>query len=484
MVREGIVVAGQAPFQNYSHTFKSVLSPLEFQVRGGDDRVGPYYLDVVESPTISRMTLHCEYPAYMHRDPRDIPVAGIMQLPLGTKVAIHAEANKPLVAAEVTDVPREGTPQAARLEIATEGGAPSASFDHQLAALEEDKVLLFTLFDADGIRSLEAVRLAIAAVADEPPQVNVQLTGIGTAVTPAARLPVAGEIADDYGVAKIWFDFHPDDAVAQQQTLASAPEGREKVTAADALEVGPLALQPKQKLHFAVQAADGCDLAGGPRVGTSQRYVLDVVTPEQLRAMLEARELLLRRRFETIVEEFTDTRNLLAGTEAADPAKAAAPPAAGAEPAASPQAVHVARVVQNVERSRHETLGVAEAFDEIRAEMINNRVDTEELKIRLKEGVADPLRRIVSDRFPGLEEQLKKLSAQLADPAASAPTKTAALASMDAILVEMRTVLDKMMELETFNEVLDMLREIIAEQEKVNAETKARQKQKLRDLTE
>ena len=202
MVREGIVVAGQAPFQNYSHTFKSVLSPLEFQVRGGDDRVGPYYLDVVESPTISRMTLHCEYPAYMHRDPRDIPVAGIMQLPLGTKVAIHAEANKPLVAAEVTDVPREGTPQAARLEIATEGGAPSASFDHQLAALEEDKVLLFTLFDADGIRSLEAVRLAIAAVADEPPQVNVQLTGIGTAITPAARLPVAGEIADDYGVAK------------------------------------------------------------------------------------------------------------------------------------------------------------------------------------------------------------------------------------------------------------------------------------------
>ena len=29
--------------------------------------------------------------------------------------------------------------------------------------------------------------------------------------------------------------------------------------------------------------------------------------------MLEARELVLRRRFETIIEELTDTRNLLAG---------------------------------------------------------------------------------------------------------------------------------------------------------------------------
>ena len=41
-----------------------------------------------------------------------------------------------------------------------------------------------------------------------------------------------------------------------------------------------------------------------------------------------------------------------------------------------------------------------------------------------------------------------------------------------------------MLELETFNEVLDMLRGIISTQEKVNAETKQKQRQKVRDLTE
>jgi hypothetical protein len=127
---------------------------------------------------------------------------------------------------------------------------------------------------------------------------------------------------------------------------------------------------------------------------------------------------------------------------------------------------------------------VAVAFDEIREEMINNRVDTEELKTRLKEGVADPLRRIVATRFSALEEALKQLAAVLSDPNAAVTAQAKAVAETDAILVEMQQVLDKMLELETFNEVLDMLRQIIEAQEKVNSETKQKQKQKLRDLIE
>ena len=40
--------------------------------------------------------------------------------------------------------------------------------------------------------------------------------------------------------------------------------------------------------------------------------MLDVVTPEQLRALLESRELVLRQRFESIMREMTETRDLLA----------------------------------------------------------------------------------------------------------------------------------------------------------------------------
>ena len=316
MSREGVAAPGQGSFQNYAHTFKGVLAALLFHVRGGDDRQGPYHLDVVDSPTISHMTLHCVYPPYMHRAPRDLPVAGLVQLPRGTEVTIQAEANKPLVSVQIDDVADENTPLTHQLELAQEHGGPQTSFQFGLPRLDGDKTLLFTLRDADGIRSREAVRLSLAAVNDEPPQVNVLLKGIGTAITSQARLPASGEVSDDYGVTKIWFDFHVDEAPAQQHPFNAAVDGQEKLAVADALEVRDLQLQPKQKLHWAVQAADGHALDAGPNVGSSQRYVLDVVTPEQLRSMLEARELMLRRRFETIVEELTETRNLLSGRQA------------------------------------------------------------------------------------------------------------------------------------------------------------------------
>ena len=122
------------------------------------------------------------------------------------------------------------------------------------------------------------------------------------------------------------------------------------------------------------------------------------------------------------------------------------------------------------------------AFDAIRAELVNNRVDTEELKLRLKDGIADPLRRICGEMFPELERRLQKLQAELADPAAATAARDAAREQADAILLQMTQILDKMLELETFNEVLDLLRGIIDTQNEINRETKQKQKDKIKQL--
>ncbi len=495
MSREGVVAQGQGQTQPYAYAFKSVLTPLEFYVAGGDDREGPFQLEVVDSPTLSGMTLRCEYPSYMHRAARDIPVAGLMQVPRGTQVTILATANKPLVSVQIDDVAQEAAPVTHRIEIAAESGLPQDEFEFALGKLDADKTLLFTLSDVDGIKSREAVRLALSAVPDEPPQLNVVLKGIGTAITPAARLPASGEVKDDYGVSRIWFDYHLDEAESQQRPFDTEAKGEEQLTLSGVMELGELKLQPKQRFHFAVQAADSCTLPGGANVGSSQRYALDVVTPEQLRSILEARELLLRRRFETMIEELTDTRDLLAGIELKSAAPSAPPSAESPSPdnvaevevAAAQRlspAVQLERVVQNSERSRHEVAELGVAFDDIREELINNRIDTEELKSRLKEGIADPLKAIAAEGFPPMLEKLKQLGGQMADPPQAVKTRTESLAQIDAILVEMQGVLGKMLELETFNEALDMLRQIIENQEQVNEETKKQQKKDLRSLIE
>jgi hypothetical protein len=53
--------------------------------------------------------------------------------------------------------------------------------------------------------------------------------------------------------------------------------------------------------------------------------------------------------------------------------------------------------------------------------------------------------------------------------------------SVDAVLARMRAVLDKMMELESFNEVVDALRGLIRTQEEIRVETLRKQKQRARE---
>jgi len=518
MTREGQAVPGQDPFQDYRYTFNSVLSSVTFDVLGGDDRKRGLRLRVVDSPTISEAVLQVEYPAYMQRSPREFPVTGTMQVPLGSRVTIKAKANKDLVRAQI-DYPLDQTSFTTENVTFTGREDDLRTFQFTLQNFDNDKTLSFTLHDTDGIHNRKPFVVSLSATPDEPPQLAIKLNGIGSAITPQARLPLIGTIADDYGVDKASFYYEVDGGDPQLKPFAAPPAGKTEIAVDEGFEVRDLdpALKPGQKFAFSAQATDLYHLYEGedPHTSIGERFQLDVVTPEALRAMLESRELNLRQRFEQVIVEVTDTREALSRLIVAPAKPADEEPADGKQPdeaAKSEQAAGdaqkdgekqadadakdgkddavatnrliVERARQNGEKNAAETLGVAEAFDGIRDELINNRVDTEELKIRLKDQIADPLKLIGSEMFPELERRLKALQDQLADPALAAPARKEALAQSDAILVAMETVRDKMMELESFNEAIELLRGIMDSEKKLQEETRKRQKEKLRALQE
>ncbi len=545
MSREGRVDRARDRYQEFSHTFRGVLTPITFDVVGGDDAVRGLKVEVVDSPTIVDMELECEYPAYMGRARRTVPVSGPMLIPAGTRVTVHARANKELVQVTVQsaleDSAKEGQgvgggggrrdwsgrrstagqassgTRPAQPDVGEAGsGAGSEDragrngmaqvidvagtgdrrgFTWEIGTLDGDDTLLFRLLDADDIRSREPVRLSLACLADEAPKLALRLSGIGPAITAAARLPAMGHVTDDYGVGRTWFEYAIDGQKAQSRPI-SAPSGNvTDVEMNEAFEVGELKLKAGQKLALAVKASDRCDVGGKANVGTSEPWLLDVVTPEQLRAMLESRELVLRQRFESILEEVTQTRDSLGRIEFA--AEAAQPTGAGAEPGdrakangESPEqalglrSLRVERAVQNSRKDRHEVLGVAEAFEDIHEELVNNRIDTTELRMRLADGIIGPLKQIADRDFPELDRRLNELAGRLADAKTGVASRDAARQQCDAILSSMRQVLGKMLELEDFNEAVELLRAIIASQEKLNTQTKSRHKETLRDLLE
>ncbi len=207
--------------------------------------------------------------------------------------------------------------------------------------------------------------------------------------------------------------------------------------------------QVGDQLSVALKAADNCALPSGINVGQGEKYQLEIVPPEQLLSMLEGRELMLRRRFEVIYQEMLDTRDGLARVDFTPPdAKAGGrrqiradepgDKASGdsdkqlgdlqetpderaarlAKRAAEMRDLRVNRALDNTDRSASETLTVADSFDDIREEMVNNRIDTPAVETRLKDQIADPLRRISVEMFPQLKASLQQLRRELDDPQA------------------------------------------------------------------
>lgn len=501
LIRVGEATAANQTHQVFRYQFERVANDMEFDIVGGDDRVRDLQLRVVERPELFALELECEFPGYLSREPRRLPITGGMRIPEGSRLVLHAVSTKPLIGATIHKASGE-SPSDETLDFATQ---PQEKLQWEYGAIANDDVLMVSVTDIDGVTSRDPYRISMAVVRDEVPQVAVRLAGISTAVTPDATIPFVGKVTDDYGLDRAWFEFQLDGVEAVSQPLGQQPNGEPLLESLGQFDMRTtdessgeriVSLKPGQKLAISLKAADRFNLVEGPHAGSSQQFVLDVVTAADLLALLERRELALRQHYEAIFEKMTDTRNLLGRIEfESEAVDSAADDDAEAEtasesPVAAPnrdlarRRLRIAGSQQNVLQSADEVAGVAEAFDDLGLELTNNRIDNPDLKSRLREQIALPLHRIAGERLPALTAQLKLVEQNITDPAAGAAELVRTVALADEILIEMRAVLDRMLELETYNEVVSLLRDIIRDQDEINRQTKERQKERLRSLFE
>jgi hypothetical protein len=432
------------------------------------------------------MLLECECPNYLNRAPQTIPVSGRVELPEGTQTLCRIEANKPLQSVRVHD-PSEQADLPTQLDSTN-----TRQVAFEVSVQQQDRVLLVTMLDQDGVENREPYRVVLSHIPDQPPEVSVQLRGIGSAITPQAKIPFAGEIVDDYGLESAWYQYQIDQLPPETHELARQPQGARELREIGTFDLAvtnpetnrPLIpLQPGQQLTLSVRARDAYDLQQEPHVGSSQRLTLDVVTNSELRALLEKKELALRQRFESIFEKMTATRELLDRIDQ-QTTKPESPTEAEAKRLQERDRLRISGALQNVIQFSYETLGVADGFEDIVGELVNNRVDSEELVERLQVGIAAPLREIGSELMPQLENQLQQLEATAGKQAALQTPLAQARAQGDVVLDAMQQVLDRMLELESYNELVELLRGIVADQQKVQEQTKQKRHEKLRSLLE
>ncbi len=577
-------------YRTFAGTFTELLEPLDISVQAGDTRLDGFHIEVVPPPVLSDIRIIVGYPEYMRRPPAPpVRPTGRTIVPEGSGVSIEATVNKPL----------------RKLGVSRDGGDPILVFEEhssdardrfefELADLRDDTFLEFFLGDGDGLRNRHPIRLDFAVLKDNPPVVTARLVGIGSAVTPAAVLPIEGELTDDYGIDRVFYAYSvvrghaatnadsksatpespgetgdvpttdvpaagaapthdtPKDApkntadfsgtrpIAEQVDRTTFPLNRE-------FDVQELNLNPGDRLTLDIEAFDCYRLPGMEttgRQGVGDRWSLDVVSPEQLKTMLEVREITLRQRFEILIDEVKRTR-ILAEEFALD-GQPAEPDDVKPENVNSEDVwpeergendVHeggesegqeeqersvetagerselerqlaeqrrrereriskahaeagiynITRVLRDTQKETYEIGTISQAFLDIRREMFNNRILTPEIRQRIDDGIIEPIRSLLEKEFVDLDERLVVLNRLLEERETTIRSttlrqRTDVLAQFDRILERMGAIRDNMLSMESYAEAIELLRVIIRQQEQLREETRQEKKDQLRNL--
>lgn len=528
--------------RQFKHTLTGLLNSLDCYLLAGDAERTPYHIEVVEPPRIDRIVLDSLFPKYTGWNEIDEktgttvrtskPVQGTqISLPAGTDFLLQAQTNKPLVGVRIqtASYDLEFSREIARLTLfqqdgQTRGGSftiPNVS--HWLAKdgrsfavpfllasandqpvisdagqvrlplrLPADAQLKIFLSDTDDILTAEPARLTISSITDEPPTIETQLRGIGSSITRKAVIPVTGVISDDYGVATARFDYRLDSADAQPRSFPTEPRGAKKFALEQSetqkwlrFDVLPLELKVGQKLSLLVIAEDADNLSG-PHFAQGEKYNFQIVSDEELLSQLYARELNLRQRFEQILTEVQRSQSelTLARKTVQELLELGRKPMSlerdqQLEVAGQNAATAAERGLYGIRKNHNETLAIGQSLGDIREEMINNAVDTPQSLERMDVKLIRPLKGINDIDFPDVDQRLGLFRLALQEQTDPLNRLDESLQALDRLKRKLELVLVEMRKLETYKELLEILKGIKAQQEELKKRTETENKRSI-----
>jgi len=505
-LRRGAVESGQQTFLLDGPPLESLSDSLWLTLAGGDARLSNIHLEAVDAPLVLDTQVVVEYPEYLQRSTKTVwgkeslPYRNGLRIPQGSQLALAIRANKPIARCEVMQLRSGETngPGGEVTEFRFEN--PSIEFPLPLGVLDSNLLAEVRLWDNEGLCATRVQQFVIAEIADNPPQVDFVLEGIGTAITENAMLPVRSKIADDYDLNQAWIESIIDEQPTVRFDLAWNAQGQANIDLdlRAMRDAGQNVPNVGSVLALMVSASDFFDRDGTPHVGRATPIQLSVVTPDQLLVILERRELAMRARLEQILGELGQLRDVLVlMNRPLDPQPAPASEASdansdGSEAPAEDPAARRARILAlrsqqasaQADKSEGELLGVRNEIQQIVAELINNRVDSKDRRERLEQKIQGPLAELLARQWTPFAKGIGELEAWVtkAEAPEIARRLEQTIEQNNQIIAALTIILNDMIDIQDFNEVIDMVRGMLEDQNQVLERTKEEQKKRLLEL--
>jgi len=510
--------------------------PVSIEVLAGDYRT-PRPLDIrtVTPPGIDTIELECRYPEYTGWNEQmetTIPVQGSeVALPLETEFQLQAVSNKPLHSVRiVTDVfelagdqssctitsrddqqiafqdrrpllSSDGMTIEARFRVITSsrpedqaGDVPDTTLltdqpaadaeNHSLQGLplSSNSSLRFFLHDTDDVTSATPELLRVRGIPDRPPVIATRTHGIGNAITRRAVIPMIGKIQDDYGLQSAGFQFLVDDETEWRPRpfrnlfpagTAEYQLGQGDRSRPEQFSVQPLDLTVGQTLAVAAVAADGCTIPK-PNVTRAEPIVFRIVSNEELLALLYSREINLRRRFEEVIQELERVRDDLQFHQDVAWRVETEGPDSKAEDRIG-LTTCATRCGNSLRRQSNELTAVAESFEEIVLQLINNAIPPQQLAEAMRKNIVRPLLTITEAPMDMADRSVSEFRVAATSGSAASSLVAASVRDVSSVIGQLRGILGNVRDMAEFHEALRDLKDILEEQQRILNETKKEQ---------
>ncbi len=480
---------------------ESINQSLELSIVGGDARLSDLRVESVDAPLITKTEIRVQYPPYLQRSTQTrwgeeiLPYQTGLRLPQGSVIELIFTANKPVQRCDYVFVTSSETAGGTLQEQSFDNDKKNETWTIPLGTLDNSILAEFRVWDTDGICASRVQQFVIASIIDQPPQVDMVLDGIGTAITEVATIPVQGKVKDEYDVREVWIETLYGEGTPLRQEVDSVVDGSlsQVIDCKELKDAGKLPIQAGNSLALTLVASDYYDLVSEPHLGKANTVQLSVVTPDQLLLLLDRREAAMRKRVEQIIGELTQLRDLLGNiqkrsttstTETTEPSNDENDPTR----VLRIQLLRSQQAMSQISKSEGELTGVEKEIGQISKELINNRIDSVDRRTRWQEKIQAPLREMLDGVWKGFSNdvsELEKLFAKASEPPAVAPSQVVdAIKKNDEILSRLQAVLADMLEIQDQTAIIDMLRDIIQSSDQLIDETKNHKKNQDRKALE
>ena len=278
-------------------------------------------------------------------------------------------------------------------------------------------------------------------------------------ITPEAVLPIELEFSDKYGLAtaELAYTVSRESTTVGSIPLPAFQPGTTTFTTSVTWPVATEGLVPGDAISLFSLASDFDDV-NGPNSAQSPEILLRVVSREELQAELSRREQEYRADFERLVDAQEQVRGdlLTVLRLSLDPSHSDA----------------LAADLAPLERRQRNISGsvnvVRQQFEQILAVLRVNQLDTLDERERLGDRIIGPLTQLAKRDLVAAADAIRHWSRE-----ASAERAARVDPQQIAILAQMRSVLNSMLQWEGYQEVVNMLRDIIRLQYELHAETKS-----------